>query len=281
MQEQNPEEFLAILPVHLMGYPCQMDEINKIAQDYNLFVFEDSAQAHGSKYKGKTLGSIGDLSNFSFYIAHNLQAGELGALNTNSLEIRNLVRKIKSNGRLCSCDICERMEGKCPEILKNEKNGGKKDFDPRFTHDILGFNFKTTEFSTALANYRINQIDEINNQRRENLLYLNEGLKKHRKVLQLPKFSEDVSYLAYPLIVKDGSRGDIMRGLEKKGVETRTLFGCIPTQQPSFSDLKEIYEGKIPNAEALGKKGFYIGIHQFLTKEELEYVIDSFKEILG
>lgn len=280
LQEQNSEEFLAILPVHLMGYPCQMNEINDIAKKYELFVFEDAAQAHGSKYEGKTLGSIGDLSNFSFYIAHNLQVGELGAVNTNNPKIKKLVRKIKANGRLCACDICTRMEGKCPEILNNEKNGGDKDFDPRFTHDILGFNFKTTEFSTALANYRINQIEEINEKRRENLLYLNEGLKKHEKILQLPKFSKDVSYLAYPLILKKGSRRELMRGLEKEGIETRSLFGCIPTQQPSFLDLKKEYEGKLPNAEEIGKKGFYIGIHQFLTKEDLNYVIDSFEEVL-
>ena len=280
LKEQNPKEFLAILPVHLMGYPCDMDKINNIAKKHELFVFEDAAQAHDSKYKGETLGSIGDLSNFSFYIAHNLQVGELGAVNTNNPEIKKLVRKIKSNGRLCSCDICTRMEGKCPEILNNAKKGGDEDFDPRFTHDILGFNFRTTEFSTALANSRINHIDEINKKRQENLLYLNDGLKEHGQILQLPKFSEDVSYLAYPLILKKGSRGNLMRKLENKGIETRSLFGCIPTQQPSFSDLKKEYEGKLPNAEEIGKKGFYIGIHQFLTKEDLNYVVDSFKEVL-
>ncbi|MBU2634596.1 MAG: DegT/DnrJ/EryC1/StrS family aminotransferase [Nanoarchaeota archaeon] len=281
LREQDPEEFLAILPVHLMGYPCNMDEINRIAKEHNLFVFEDAAQAHGTKYKGKVVGSIGDLSNFSFYIAHNLQAGELGAVNTNNKEIRNLVKKIKANGRVCSCDLCKRMEGKCPEILKNLKNGGDENYDPRFTHDIFGFNFKTTEFSTALATYRIKEIDKINNVRRNNLLYLNEGLMKHGEVLRLPKFSEDVSYLAYPLIVKKGGIKNIRSELEKKGVETRSLFGCIPTQQPSFSYMREEYLGKLPNAEDIGKKGFYIGVHQDLTQEDLNYVIDSFNEVLS
>jgi CDP-6-deoxy-D-xylo-4-hexulose-3-dehydrase len=69
--------------------------------------------------------------------------------------------------------------------------------------------------------------------------------------------------------------------LEKNGVETRPLFSCIPTQQPSFEYLKDEYLGKLPNAEYLGKNGFYIGCHQFLNEEDLEYIIESFKKNLA
>lgn len=278
--KEDPKEFLAILPVHLMGYPCDMDKINKIAKKYNLFVFEDAAQAHGSKYKGKTVGSLGDLSDYSFYIAHNIQCGELGAVNTNDIKIRNLLRQIKSNGRLCSCDICMRMENKCPEMLKYIKQGGKEDFDPRFTHNVLGFNFRANEFSTALANVKLNELDEIINKRRENVRYLNNGLQQHFETLQLPKYSEDVSYLGYPIVIKKGSRKNIKRKLESKGIETRSLFGCIPTQQPAYKDLKKEYEGKLPNAEYVGKNGFYIGCHQYLDKDDLDYIIKSFDEVI-
>ena len=282
LEEQNSEEFLGILPVHLMGYPCDMDEINKIAKKYDLFVMEDTAQAHGSKYKGKTLGSMGDLSVFSFYIAHNIQMGEAGMVNTNNLKINKLLKQVKSNGRLCSCDICSRMEGACPEIIKNEKQNGPEDFDPRFTHDMFGYNFRTNEFTMALGNVKVKEIDQINDKRRENVRYLNKGLEKHQDILQLPKYSEDVSYLGYPLIVKQGrgNRSEIKQGLEDRGIETRSLFGCIPTQQPSFSYLKKQYEGKLPNAEHIGKNGFYIGVHQFLEKDDLDYIVKSFDEVL-
>lgn len=275
LEENNPEEFLAILPVHLMGYPCDMNEINKIAKKNSLFVFEDAAQAHGTRYNGKTLGSFGDLADFSFYIAHNIQAGELGAITTNSLEIRNLIRRIKSNGRACDCDICTRAKGTCPK----RNNETKEDFDPRFTHDILGFNFKANEFSTALASIRTAEMESINGKRREVIRYLNQGLEKFSEFLQLPEYSDNVSYLGYPLILKKGSRKEIREELEKKGIETRILFGCIPLQQPSFSDLKSKYEGKLPNAEYVGKNGFYIGCHQYLTQENLDYTIKCFEEI--
>ena len=277
LEEQDPREFLAILPVHLMGYPCDMDKINAIAKKNNLFVFEDAAEAHGTRYNGNVVGSLGDLSCFSFYVAHNIQVGELGTVNTNNIEIKKLVKKIKAHGRVCSCDVCGRMEGKCPEVVKYK---GDDDFDPRFTHDMIGFNFKTTEFATALAAYRLKDIEDINKKRRLNVSYLNEGLKKHEEILQLPEYSEDVSYLAYPLIVKNGDKKRIRTEIEKRGVETRNLFGCIPTQQPSFSSLKGEYHGKLPNSEYIGKNGFYIGVHQYLKKQDLDYIIKCFDEVL-
>lgn len=268
---KNNDDILAILPVHLMGYPCDMDEINRLAKIYSTYVFEDSAQAHGTKYKGKNVGSLSDLSDFSFYVAHNLSCGELGVLNTNNKQIKNLVRQIKSNGRLCYCDTCKRMENKCPQ--KNDN------YDPRFTHNILGYNFRANEFSTAIANIRLKEMDEINTKRRFNVQYLNDGLKKH-KDLQLPIYSEDISYLGYPLVIKKGDRKSLTSELELKGIETRSLFGCIPLQQPSYSYLKKEYEGKLSNAEYIGRNGFYIGCHQYLENEDLDYVVKSFDEVL-
>lgn len=276
LNENSPKDFFAILPVHLMGYPCNMNKINKIAKENNLYVMEDSAEAHGTKYNKKNVGSLSDLSIFSFYVAHNIQAaGELGAVNTNNREIRNLVRKIKTHGRMCECDVCRRMEGKCPYNFKSDE-----DIDPRFTFNEVGFNFKTNEFATTIANLRINQMEETNKRRREIVQYLNEGLKNYSSILQLPKYSEDVSYLAYPLVLKKGSRNLMMNELMERGIENRSLFGCIPTQQPSMTTFKKEYEGKLPNADYLGKNGFYIGAHQNMTKEDLDYIIDSFNEIL-
>ncbi|HPD81648.1 MAG TPA: DegT/DnrJ/EryC1/StrS aminotransferase family protein [Candidatus Pacearchaeota archaeon] len=279
LKENDPSEFLAIVPVHLMGYPCKMDEINKLAKENNLYVFEDAAQAHGTKYLGKTIGSFGDLANYSFYIAHNIQVGEFGAVNTSNIELKNLMKKLKAHGRICICDVCKRMEGNCPEIKKRENEDD--DFDPRYTHDLIGFNFKTNEFMSTLALERLKSMEYINERRRENVKYLNGGLAKHSDVLQLPIYSEEVSYLAYPLVIKEGSRKLIRENLEKKGIETRSLFGCIPFDQPSYLNYKEIYKGKIPNAEYLGKNGFFVGCHQGLKENHLDRIINSLDEIIS
>ena len=276
----DTNEYSLILPVHLMGYPCDMDEINKIAKEYGLQTFEDSAQAHGTIYNGRKTGSLSLLSSFSFYIAHNIQAGEMGAVTTDDQEIIRLIKKIKANGRVCDCPICRRSEGKCPRLASYK---GEDDFDPRFTHDLIGYNFKTMEFQAALGITQLKKANWITKKRNENVKYLNDGLEEFSEVLQLPKYSKDISYLAYPIVIKKPdviSRKKIRYELEKRGIETRPLFGCIPTQQPAYKYLKKEYEGKLPNADYIGKNAFYIGCHQYLEQEDLDFVIRVFKEIL-
>ncbi len=269
-----------ILPVHLMGYPADMDAINAIAQKHNLAVIEDAAQAHGTIYKGKKTGALSDLACFSFYIAHNIQAGEMGAVVTDDLNLCKLVRKIKTHGRMCDCSVCTRAEGKCPRINSYK---GEDDFDPRFYHDVFGFNFKTMEFQAALGLSQLEKAEDIFRKRKYNVLYLNNGLKPLGELLELPRYSDDISYLAYPIVIK---RPDIIirkvlrYKLERAGIETRPLFGCIPTQQPVYGSLRKRYKGRLPNAEYIGLNGFYIGCHQYLKKADLDYIIEIFKRII-
>jgi CDP-6-deoxy-D-xylo-4-hexulose-3-dehydrase len=221
------------IPVHLMGYPQFLKA---------KYVIEDASQAHGSLYKGKRLGSFGLMGCFSFYIAHNIQAGEMGAVVTDDYECYRILKKIKAHGRVCDCLFCVRSEGKCPRPVEP---------DPRFTYDMFGLNFKTMEFQAALALCQIKKADWIMKKRQDNVEYLNKGL-KDLKLLTLPKFSKDISYLAYPIICDN--RREIREQLEQYGIESRPLFNH--------------------------PKGFYIGVHQYLTKKDLDYAIQIFHRIL-
>ena len=276
----DPENYSIILPVDLMGYSVELDKLKEVAKKYNLLVLEDAAEAHGTVYNGKKCGSDADAGIFSFYIAHNIQAGEMGAITTDNYEICRLAKKIKAQGRACECLVCTRDKGICP-LIQNYK--GDDDFDPRFSHDLIGYNFKTMEFQSALALTQLKRIDWIIKQRQENVRYLNENLGEYSNLLQLPMYSSEVSYLAYPIVIKKPeliSRKELRDKLEKKGIETRPLFGCIPTQQPAYAYLSGSYERKLPNAEYAGLNGFYIGCHQYLEKKELKYVIEAFSDIL-
>lgn len=277
-ESDNPDEYSIILPVHLMGYPCDMDRINSIARKYNLSVFEDASEAHGSKYKNKIVGNLSTLASYSFYIAHNIQAGEMGAIVTNDSEIVRLIKKIKANGRLCDCPVCTRRFGYC----KYEDKNPDSDNDPRFLHDLIGYNFKTMEFPAALALVQLEKVDEIIKKRQNNVKLINEGLKKFDNILQLPIYSDDVSYLAYPIVLKNNkeiNRKILRKKLENNGIESRAFFPCIPTQQPAYNYLKEKYNGKLPNTEYLGKNAFYIGCHQYLTDKDITYIIETFEKI--
>lgn len=277
---RREKDVAIILPVHLMGYPADMDGINALAKNYNLATMEDAAQAHGTLYKGKKVGSLSELGIFSFYIAHNIQAGEMGAITTNDQQIFKLLKKIKAHGRMCECNVCTRNLGICPVL---DKYSGSDDFDPRFCHDMVGFNFKTMEFQTALGLTQLKKANLIFKKRNSNVKYLNDRLSHLSDILQLPSYSEDISYLAYPILLNDPGEISCLRlrrELEKQGIETRPLFGCIPTQQPAYHYLKSQYKDKLPNAEYIGANGFYIGCHQYLEKNDLDFIVFVLNKIL-
>jgi len=264
----------AIMPVHLMGYPADMHAFNLIARKHKIPVIEDAAEAHGSIYNGKKTGALGFAGCFSFYLAHNIQVGEFGAITTSNKELALICRSMKGNGRRCFCTLQEVKEGKC-----FHKNTG---FHPRYIHDFIGFNFKAMEYQPAIGKIQLKKIEEINRKRRANVKYLNDVLAPLEGKLKLPKYDKNISYLGYPLLVLDKkySRNKIALALMKKGIEVRPIFNCIPTQQPAYAFLRKKYKGKLPNAEFVGNNGFYVGCHQFLKRTQLDFIAKELKKIL-
>ncbi len=277
--EQGADEIGLILPVHLMGFPNDMDALLDLAAKYDLQIFEDAAQAHGTRCKGKTIGTFGICAAYSFYVAHNIQAGEMGAVLTSDSKMERNMRSLKANGRQCACRRCVRNETGCVMM----KPGDDEFHDPRFIHDHIGYNFKTTDFCAALGCTMLSKAEKIRTQRYKNVARLNELLAEFSDSLQLPVLSEDFSYLGYPILIKKESgirRANLLKLLDDEGVENRPLFGCIPLHQPSYSYLKEQYQGKLPNAEYVGTHGFYIGCHQFLDNDDLEFMAEAFTKTM-
>ena len=139
------------------------------------------------------------------------------------------------------------------------------------------------EFAPALALSQIKKADSIMCKRQDNVMCLNKRLEKYSSIFKLPVYDKNVSYLAYPIEILDTrvNRSNLQIRLENKGVETRPLFGCIPTQQPVFAHKRDEYLGKLPNANRLGQRAFYIGCHQYLAKEDFDYIGKCFGEVIG
>jgi len=268
-------KYEAVMPVHLMGYPADLHSIKRANPE--TIILEDACEAHGTMYSGKKVGTFGLWSVFSFYIAHSVQAGEMGCVCTDDDQVAEVCKRLKAHGRVCSCKRCVRGEGKCPNLA---------DSDPRFTSLYPGFNFKPMEFQAALARVQLQGIDENIERRKRNVWLYNTLLFSLQDDLILPEFSETVSYMGYPLILKRHlNRRDFLIRLEGKGVEARPLFGCIPLQQPAYANLREQYKGRLPVAEYIGKSGFYVGCHQYLGDEDVKYaagkLIETISEMKG
>jgi dTDP-4-amino-4,6-dideoxygalactose transaminase len=256
-----------IMPVHLFGYMTDMRKLKREASRISAVIVEDACEAHGSTYQGNKAGTFGKWAAFSFYIAHTIQAGELGALVTNDKRIATLARSIKAHGRECACKICVRSIGQCPNM---------RDHDPRFCHVIYGYNFKPMEFSAALARVQLAKAEQNIERRFRNVMRLNRGLKQLEDILMLPHLDKDVSYMMYPIILRQpGLRHKLLLALEKKNVECRPLFGCIPLQQPAYTYLLSQYRRKLPVSEYYGANGFFVGCHQYLTNGDIDYMIQA------
>lgn len=271
--EHDMHDISIIMPVHLFGIPANMSEITKIATENEIVVCEDAAEAHGTMYKGKRVGSMSTMSFFSFYAAHTISSIEGGMILTNDDELSSMMKSVRAHGRACTCERCLRPEGKCPYKLK-------EDFDRRFHHPNFGYSSKMNELEAAVGLSQLQRIDEITKKRRENVKYLNDELEGYDE-LRLPTYSKDTSYMAYPIVLNgELSRKEVTDYLEKNGIETRPIFGCIPTQQPAYAHLKKTYRAKLPIAEHVGKNGFFIGCHQGLTEDDLSHVVSTLGTIL-
>ena len=242
----------AIMVVHTMGKPCEMDSILKMAKAYGLKVIEDACEAHGATYKGKVVGSIGDMGTFSFYAAHVVVAGEGGVVVTNSDEIAKVIRSVKSHGR---------------------------PFDSiYFDFQRVGFNSRMNELTAAIGLEGLAQFDDTFNQRKDNLyklLKLTEELSDYCHFLKEEGF-EKISPHAFPLVLKDAKYdyARLYNYLESKGIQCKTLFGSLPTQHEAFKFLGYKY-GQFPAAEYVGTNGLHFGIHQYLNEDDLVYIKDT------
>lgn len=276
------EKTRAILVVHLMGKPANMTKILEIAKKYKLFVIEDSAEAHGGTYYGKTLGSIGDIGAFSLYAAHIISTIEGGIITTNREDFKEILISLRNHGRACKCDICVLNIGS----TYCEKRFSLSDHtDIRFMFERIGFSAKMNELEAGFGLGNIEIYEKILKKRRRNLYYLIKNFKKfdpYLKTINKEKY-EEIGPHAFPIIVNEKlanfTRNEIAEYLEKNGIETRTLFQSMPTQCPGFKFLG--YKlGQFPNAEYIGKNGIHIGVHQDIGIKECKYVIETITSFL-
>jgi len=254
IEEAITDKTRAIMVVHTMGKPCEMDSILAITKAYNLKVIEDACEAHGAIYKERIVGTIGDMGTFSFYAAHLIVCGEGGMVVTNNDEVANVIRSVKSHGR----------------------PPGSIYFD----FQRIGLNSKMNDLEAAVGLEGIEYFDETFNKRKNNLyklLELTKELSDYFYFLKEENF-EKVSPHAFPLVLKDGKRDrdKLYSYLESKGIQCKTLFGSLPTQHQAFQFLNYKY-GQFPAAEYVGENGLHFGVHQYLNDDDLLYISDTLK----
>jgi perosamine synthetase len=241
----------AIIPVHLYGHPANMDPIIEIAKRYGLYVIEDAAEAHGAEYKGKKVGSIGDLAIFSFFGNKIITTGEGGMIVTNNRKLADKIRLLRDHGM--------------------QK-------DRRYWHPVLGFNYRMTNIQAALGVAQMEKIDPILIKKRQIAKIYSKKL-KNIAGLGLPSEAEwarSVFWLYSILIDQDIlgiTRHQLMQRLREQGIETRPLFPVLH-HQPIYTNSQVM-----PVAEKLSSQGLSLPSSAHLSTESVERVANTIREI--
>lgn len=278
------ERTKAIIVVHLFGCPAKMDEILEIAQEHNLYVIEDCAQAIGAEYKGKKVGSLGDIACFSFYESKNMMTGEGGMITTNNDELAEIASMLRNHAE-----------------IRGLKEYLKKKPITQVTN-MLGYNYRMTELQAAIGLVQLKKLDKMNEKRNKLAKILTEELQEidFIKTPIVPDYAYHVFHL-YCLKYyeeKTGVNRDLFfEALKAEGAlvskgYTEPLYlnplyqyklarkhGC-PFTCPYYKGKVEYSKGICSNAEELAfKRAIWVGIHSELSEQDIQDIATAFKKV--
>ncbi len=242
----------AIQAVHTMGRVCDMTALRTIATRHHLALVEDACEAHGAVRDGALVGTTGDAATFSFYAAHLICSGEGGMIVTADADLAARCRSVRSHGR---------------------RNG-----ELYFAFDRPGFNSKMNDLEAAIGLEGLEQFDAAFARRRTIVAMLRAGLSRWEDHVCLPHeaLNETLSPHAFPLVLRDPSSSiaPLYAHLEAASIQCKTLFGSLPTQHAAFRFLG-YQAGAFPVAERLHTTGLHFGVHQYLTDDDVSYVLET------
>ena len=271
IEEKISKKTRAIMPVHLFGQSCDMQNIVRIAKKHKLMLVEDSCETMFVKYRGKPVGSAGDIACFSTYATHLITTGVGGLAMTDDNDLAIMIKSYFNHGRdgiyLSIDDDNTTNPGKLLRIVER-----------RFSFVHLGYSFRLTELEAALGMAQLSRWKSIIKKRQANANYLTRHLKKYEGFLSLPKIrpGAEHAFMLYPIVINNPeiNREKLIEHLETHGIETRYLMPLI--NQPIYVKMFGNLEDQYPVARFLNRNGFIIGCHQDLTKKELDYIINTF-----
>lgn len=248
VEEMITENTKAVIAVHLQGRPADMDKICAIANKHNLRVIEDAAQAHGARYKGKRVGSIGDAAGFSFYPGKNLGAlGDGGCVTTNDKEIADRVRSLGNYGS-----------------------------DYKYHHIYKGVNSRLDELQAAFLNVKLDKLDYWNEERRKIAEKYFAGITN--PLVKLPLKSDDVfEHIYHVFVIRCKERDKLEEYLNSKGIGTVKHYPIPMHIQLAYKDLG-IGEGELPIAEEISRTVLSLPMYYGMTDEEIQYVVKNINE---
>lgn len=268
----------AIMVAHTLGNVFDLDAITEFARKYNLWLIEDCCDALGSTWRGRTVGTFGDIATVSFYPAHHITTGEGGAILTNQPPLQVLIESFRDWGRDCWCQPGK--DNTCGKRFEWQLGTLPYGYDHKYTYSHIGYNLKATDMQAALGLSQIEKLPAFIERRKHNFQYLRAALKPLEDVLILPEATpgSDPSWFGFPIGVRENApfrREELTRALENRKIGTRLLFGGNLTRQPAYTESSYRVVGDLRNTDYVMNNVFWIGVYPGLTEEMLRFVAET------
>lgn len=266
----NPETFLidpedvqqkitrhtrAIAPVHLFGNAADMNALTDLAEDHNLYIINDSAQAHGTMVNGRDIGSYDTVNCYSFYPSKSMTTGEGGMVTTNDEELYKLGRLIRSHGD-----------------------------DGRYHHMMLGLNYRMTDIAAAIGLNQLNNLDQYLERRKHCARILREGINKING-LHPQKTEKGVNHsYSYFSLVMDldefkCTRDELLEALQAENIDCAVHYPIPLTKQSAILNL--IKPDKCQISEDISERIFSLPMHPELSEEDLKNILGGVKKVVN
>lgn len=287
LEEAFSSKTKAVMLAHTLGNPFDLKEVKDFCDKHNLWLIEDNCDALGSIYdidgEDKFTGTIGDIGTSSFYPPHHMTMGEGGAVYTNHVKLHRIIRSMRDWGRDCVCpsghdNFCgHRFDGQYGELPPG--------YDHKYVYSHFGYNLKVTDMQAAIGVAQLKKFPAFVKRRQHNFAKLLAGLQSiaDKFILPEPCPNSKPSWFGFLLTCREGiDREQVVRYLEKHGVQTRMLFAGNIIKHPCFDELRQdktAYRvvGELNNTDRIMRDTFWIGVYPGMTDKKLDYMIDVIK----
>jgi CDP-6-deoxy-D-xylo-4-hexulose-3-dehydrase len=281
LEAARSQKTRAVMVAHTLGNVFDLDAVTAFVKKHNLWLIEDCCDALGSTWKGRTVGSFGDIATVSFYPAHHITMGEGGAVLTDQPALQTLIESFRDWGRDCWCDPGK--ENTCGKRFQWQLGSLPCGYDHKYIYSHIGYNLKSTDLQAALGASQIDRLPEFIERRKENFRYLRAALEPLAEYFILPEATpgSDPSWFGFPIAVRSTapfSRDELTRELDANRIGTRLLFAGNLLRQPAWQNCEYRAVGDLPNTDFVMNRVFWLGVYPGLTRPMLDFVVSIISE---